>query len=538
MAALTRVGTGTFKPMMRVAIVLGIAIGLVQSLKLVFHLWGADSDVADPVLLWNGVHRYGLHFVTMWRYTQDNWLLSLMPFDAVMFALFGDRPVVVVATGLLFFWAIVLLVGVLIGRERGPWIGACAAMVLLFAGEPTIGNSGFLGYAVSHGISLVWGLIGLLLTVSSVDRQRPVLLAAAGICLFVAAVSDPWADAAFMIPMLLAALALIVIGRPDRRRPLIAIIAMLLIAGLLVQTQLFGALGFLPGVSHSVATLPQMIANAEFAARYIAVFFNILPGLLTESGPTPATAVVVDECVVFFAIVLLCAFRLIRNFSATSTRRQFIALTALASIFVMLAALVVTGFQQGMVTGRYMSNLFVFLPLLIGASPIASDVHARFDRNLVALLAGLFMISGVVSNRMVWNDRMPTTGLNGVPQLETFLAARHITFGYGPYWWTQANATGWVTHGKLTIRPIDCNPSEGKFVPKPVQTLPNWYTKPAIAREPSRMALILSPSPGDCGAATTCLAAATAQFGPPAQIVPYGPLTVLIYNHHLYLAPR
>lgn len=338
--------------------------------------------------------------------------------------------------------------------------------------------------------------------------------------------------------MLLAALALIVIGRPDRRRPLIAIVAMVLIAGLLVQTRLFGALGFLPGVVHSVATLPQMIENAKFAARYIAVFFNILPGLLTRSGPTPPPAVVVIECALFFALVLFCAFRLMRQFPATSSRRQFIALTALASMFVMLAALVITGFQQGMVTGRYLSNLFVFLPLLIGASPIGSDVRDRFDRTVLALLAGLFMISGLVSNRMVWNDRMPTTGLNGVPQLAAFLAAHHIQFGYGPYWWTQANATGWVTRGKLTIRPIDFNPGEGRFVPKPVQTLPEWYTKPAIARQPARMALILPPSPGDCGAATTCLAAATAQFGPPAQIVPYGPLTVLIYNHHLYLPPH
>ncbi|SIQ03745.1 MULTISPECIES: hypothetical protein [Acidiphilium] len=537
MSLSTRVRTGTFQPMMRVAIVLGIAIGLVQSLKLVFHLWGADSDVADPVLLWNGVHRYGLQFVTMWRYTQDNWLLSLMPFDAVMFALFGDRPVVVVATGLLFFWAIVLLVGVLIGRERGGWIGAGAAMVLLFAGEPTIGNGGFLGYPVSHGISLVWGLIGLLLTVSYLDRRRPILLAGAGVCLFVAAVSDPWADAAFMIPMLLAALSLIVIGRADRR-PLIAIVAMLLVVGLLVQTRLFGALGFLPGVSHSVGTPSQMIENAAFAARYIAVFFNILPGLLTVSGQTPATPAVTIDCVIFFALVLLCLFRVIRNGSINTARCQFIAITALASMFVMLAALIVTGFQQGMVTARYLSNIFVFVPLLIAASPAGSGPNARFDRGALLVLAGLFITSGLVSDRVVWNNRTPTRALNGIPQMAAFLAARHITFGYGPYWWTQANATGWVTHGKLTIRPIDFNPSEGKFVPKPVQTLPNWYTKPAIAREPSRMALILSPSPGDCGAATTCLAAATAQFGPPAQIVPYGPLTVLIYNHHLYLAPR
>ncbi len=535
MVELTRIRIVGFDRMARVAIIFGIVVGLAQSLKLVFHLWGADSDIADPVLVWNGVHRYGLQFVTMWRYTQDNWVLSLMPLDAVIFTIFGDRPVVVVATGLLFFWAIALLVGILIGRERGAWIGAAFAMVLLFAGEPTIGNSGFLGYAVSHGISLVWGLIGLLLTVLWLDRQRIIVLGGAAFCLFVGAISDPWTDAAFVVPMMLSALALIVIGRQPERRPLLAAVGMLLVVGLLLQTKLFGTLDFLPNVVHSVATLPQMIENGKFAARYIAVFFNIIPGLLTDSTQTPTTPVVVVDCVAFFALVLLCLFRLVRSFSITSGRRQFIALTSLMSISVMLAALVVTGFQQGMVTARYLSNLFVFLPLLVAVSPIGSGSYVRFDRTVIALIAGLFITSGIVSDKMVWNDRMPTTGLNGIPQMADFLKAHHVTFGYGPYWWTQANATGWVTRGKLTIRPFDFNPSMGRFVPKPVQTLPGWYTKATIDRQPQRMALILSPSSGDCGAATTCMTAAEAQFGKPAQIIPYGPLTVLIYNCRLYL---
>jgi hypothetical protein len=521
-----------------VAVVLGIGIGLAQSLELVFHLWGADSDIADPVLLWNGVHRDGLQFVTMWRYTQDNWLLSLMPIDAALFALFGDRPVVVVASGLLFFWVITLLVGVLVGRDRGFKIGALSTMVLLFAGQPAIGNAGFLGYAVSHNISLVWGLIGLLSTTLWLDRSRIIFLGAAGVCLFIAAVSDPWADAAFVIPIALASLVLAIEGPMIERRRFIAIGAMVLVVGLLVQTRLFGVLWFLPRASHSLATLPGMVQNGAFAARYIAVFLNIIPGSFTDTTSLPPTVAVIADCAVFAAIVLVCLVRLKNKPYPTSGRSRFIALTALASILGMLAALVITGFQQGIITGRYLSNLFVFLPILLAASPIGVGRHGGFDRAIVVCLGGLFIASGIASAATVWTDGMPRTSLRGIPHMAAVLRSHGVRFGYGPYWWTQANATTWVTRGGLTIRPFDFNPNLGKFVPKPVQTLPAWYSQATIAHEPSRMALILSPSPGDCGAATTCMAAAVAQFGEPAEIVPYGPLTVLIYDHRLYLDPR
>ncbi len=521
-----------------IAVVLGIGIGLAQSLDLVFHLWGADSDIADPVLLWNGVHRDGLHFVTMWRYTQDNWLLSLMPIDAVLFAMFGDRPVVVLASGLLFFWVITLLVGILVGRDRGIKIGALTTMVLLFAGPPIIGNSGFLGYAVSHNISLVWGLTGLLLTTLWLDRPRVIFLGAAGGCLFIAAVSDPWADAAFVLPIALAGLVLTIEVPTIERRRFIAIVAMALVVGLLVQTKLFGILWFLPRASHSLATLPGMVQNGAFAARYIAVFLNIIPGSFTNAASLPPTVAVIADCIVFIAIVVVCLVRLKNKAHTTSGRSRFIALTALVSILGMLAALVITGFQQGMITGRYLSNLFVFLPILLAASPIGVGRHVVFDRAIIVALGGLFIASGIASAGTVWTDGMLRTSLRGIPHMAAVLRSHGVRFGYGPYWWTQANATTWVTHGGLTIRPFDFNPNLGKFVPKPVQTLPAWYTKATIAREPSRMALILSPSPGDCGAATTCMAAAVAQFGKPAQIVPYGPLTVLIYDHRLYLDPR
>lgn len=514
-----------------------ILLGLFQSVEIVFHFWGADSDVADPVLLSAGLVHHGWHFVTAWRYTQDNWLLSLMPLDFALFSVFGDRPVVVVLTGLMFFYVMVLLTGVMVGRMRGVRAGGFTVAVLLFAGQPTLGNEGFLAYAVSHGVSIVWGMFGLLFAALWISRRRGGFLVAAGLCLFVGALSDPWDDAAFLAPMTVAGAVLGWVGEPGERRLLAAIAGMGVVVAVLVLTKGLGLLGFLPGASHQFASFAQMVQNFLMAMRYVSVFLNLLPGSFPLASTTPPVASIIVDNGVFAVIVLVCAVRLAQRYRAVSLERRFVAVTALGSIGLMIAALVVTGFQQGMVTARYLSNLFVAVPLLMAASPGGVARFSLAGRGGVLVLGGLFIGSGMISGRMIPLMWPPRVTHNGIGQMAAFLERHDVTFGYGPYWRTEANAMGWVTHNAVTIRPMVFDPGTSRFIPKAVQTAAHWYRPAAVRRAPRRMAFIVANVAHACGAVRSCAAVAAAQFGAPVEILPYRAVTVLIYDHRLYLDP-
>ena len=57
-----------------------------------------DSDLADPVMLWQGVRAHGPGFLRSWYYNPDNYLLSLIPATSLALELFGPVPGMVVAS--------------------------------------------------------------------------------------------------------------------------------------------------------------------------------------------------------------------------------------------------------------------------------------------------------------------------------------------------------------------------------------------------------------------------------------------------------
>src|SRR6185437_15172384 len=83
----------------------GLALGLFVSFRYAISIWTPDSDMAVPLALWTGFQRHGWSFLASWRYTPDNWLLSLTPIDALVFSLAGPSPTTVAAVGWMIFAA-------------------------------------------------------------------------------------------------------------------------------------------------------------------------------------------------------------------------------------------------------------------------------------------------------------------------------------------------------------------------------------------------------------------------------------------------
>lgn len=515
-------------------------IGAAESLKASFHLWAVSSDIADPVLVWNGLIEHGPVFLPAWRYTPDNWLLSLFPADFVLFLLFGTAPVVLIITGLLIFYLSIGFVGLIIGREHGMMAGWITGAILMFAGQPVLGADGFLSYPVSHGITMLWGLASLFLVTRWLDTGRRGFLIGGGACLYVAAQSDPWALAAFVAPIgITSGLLLFSVWRDRTARwPSQALLMMSVIVVVLVESRLVGLLAFLPRPTQQIGDWQTMRHNLVQAAHYIVVFFNILPGTLNHQGTVPSRMVIIVDVGVFGAVMVLATLRLVQNGRAMSLRRRFIALTALWSILTMILALVITRFAVGMVTARYFSNLFVFVPILLVMTLPEVDSMARwFDLGVIAALGLMFVISGVLSNRDILNARLPHVRLNGIPKLAGFLELHGLSYGFGPYWAAQANAVGWVTHGRVVIRPVVFVAALDRYVPKGVQTRARWYKPVETMQRRGRVFFIVPSDRNACGSAGDCIAIAERQFGKPQTILSYGLLSVLVFERPIALLP-
>ena len=82
-----------------------ILLSLVLSLKVVVGVVGVDPDSANTLALWLGVKQHGLGWLADWSFTQDNWLFSLLPVNALLFELLGPRAEIPIYVGWVVFAA-------------------------------------------------------------------------------------------------------------------------------------------------------------------------------------------------------------------------------------------------------------------------------------------------------------------------------------------------------------------------------------------------------------------------------------------------
>lgn len=201
-------------------LIVGAAIlifGAWTSLRYSFGVWGPDADIAAQVVIWQGVLRHGFAFIENWSFTPDNWLFSLSPITALFYTVFGTSPMVVIGVGWLIFVASVGMTARLAHRIAGWRAAFPVAAVLLFSNISTLGNVGFLSYPVSHNISMAWVLLALLLAHHAVARPSAISAIWAGVCVFIDAVSDPWAGPAIALPLVVVSVCLAVLNWRSRK---------------------------------------------------------------------------------------------------------------------------------------------------------------------------------------------------------------------------------------------------------------------------------------------------------------------------------
>ncbi len=541
------------------------AAGLYTSAKALFAYHALDADMADTPMLWYGVHRHGWAFLTQWRYTPDNWLLSLAPLHFLLFFLAGPRPLLVFTLGWVIFIANLLMLGLIARQVDGRIAAALTPVTLLFCGREAQLH-GMVTYPVSHGVTLFWGLLAFHAALRWLRRHRPASLALGFAATLIGGVSDPWLLAAFALPLILAcAVAWMIDQDRARRQSLIRLALVQSIAVIGIKTRLFGLCHFLTGYSFRLGDWRTIRANCGFFFRDLGGLFNIVPDA-HDHALTPA---VLSLCALAgFAIPAFAMVR--RALPRTDLATSVFFLTGLLSVAGVAAAFILGAMPAGAYSARYLINILFLTPLLISVAfdragvehdPFAlahgscstslfcraihvSGDSASDDRALArasyiipawSAAACLFIAAGLISNAAAW--RQPGFRLrdNGIPAMLAFLQRHHLGAGYGSYWGASANAASWyaaLRHEDIRIRPVVFSPYGTMIIGTRAQSSALWaHDLPPRSGESDFV--MLGNGGAQCPDIDLCALGLSEQFGLPQRRIAWNHGLILVWAHPL-----
>lgn len=500
---------------------LAIAFGAWVSYAYCVGAWPADGDIFVTVELWRGVRRHGLGFLSTWNYTQDNWLLSLIPFTSLAYEALGARPEVAVGVGWVVFMTSVGLAGGLGARVAGWRAGLALAAVIVFAGAPALGGAGYLGYPISHNLSMAWGLAALHLALTALQRNSLVAAAAVGVAVLIDTVSDPWAAVAVAAPLCATALGIAVV-RPEARRGGLAVAAACVLAVAAARARLFGLLHFLPQSHFELADGPQMLANLYWGAESFAAMFDIVPGPAGR-GPEGLISLAALSLVLGASVAIG-----VRDLRRAGLGRQLVFGAAVLSILATAALYPLGRWDGTLAAGRFFPNV-LFLGGLLAATAAAARWRAwpAAPRLALCAYAALFVLGGLTSAPSLW---MRTPAAYVPPEargLAAFLEAQGLAYGYGVFWGSHALLIDTLSEGRVVVRPVTLR--GGDVRRRPAETSSLWYRAADEPAASPRRFLILRDDGEECPSVPACEAIAARVFGPPSERLTYRDFVILVW---------
>jgi hypothetical protein len=513
------------------------------SLKIVMGALGFDADSLFSITLWQGVHAGGWRWVERFLFTADNWLLSIVSFNFLSFALFGPRPDMVVFSGWLAFCLAAGVSGCLALELKARRAALLLPILLLLVGRYAH-QSGLVGYPTSHNITNLYGLTALLCLLKWVKDQKITYLGLILLLLAVGSISDQWMVAAYYLPTL--GLCGMLLLRPPAAIPRRESLKLLLALGvvfLLLRTHVFGVFNFLPQLPLRFASRPVIENNARFLVKDFGGLLNIVPW---ETSNYVSSALL---SLALFLVVLCVALsgghqsKLVDDWLFQSKLVDgwlfpLFLTFALFSTTAMIAAFVFIDFWAADYSARYLLSVLYLSAISAGVAVDLSWQHLAIPQKLFLFgFVSLFVASGLASTFPIWGQPGFTVRDQGIGSLITFLKANDLSYGYGPYWGANANAITAMTGGQITIRPVRFDKTTGMITSQlHWQTSPDWYSKEDYSPAQRNFFVIVKSDGEECADPGLCLRGLEAQFGPPSRTLVYGPsATILVWTHPLLL---
>ncbi len=534
-------------------ILLSILFSLWVSIHVTFSVWGIDADSVDFALLYHGFINHGISFITSWRYTQDNWLLSLAPFTFPSYAIFGINKYTLIAPGWVLLVASAFIGGFISYKITNDKILSFYFFVIasLLPGPMSLGNVGFMSYLFSHNSSMFYVILSVLLVSLMIRNQKSTYshsilysIIIALVC-FVAGISDPWFEAAFFVPALASLLIILFIGNNIIKRLVSFALLSVLIGLLLAYTKLFGLLAFLPKSNFVfVSSIAQLEENFHLYFNSILTFIN---------------ANYIFSHSYIAGVIYVCLFIVILLYSVVSSAmsvvsevgyKQFIIYFSFFSIVTVSLAYLLSNFPGGAYSGRFLVNIY-YLTLVI----ITYSIFSKRKKIIVYALSLSFFTAYVAFSLLqsypMWIKINLSDTNNTQSGLINFLYTHDLKYGYGGYWATNANAVAIISNYKVIIRPVSYEPVINKKnnIPSFPQAYiignhplssPLWY-EPSNSPPHNNEFLVISAGGESSELFNNSIKMskklAIEQFGTPTKIYEYENKIILVWNKNLDLDP-
>lgn len=504
--------------------------GIYGSLKVAISQYGIEADACHSIMLWYGVTAHGLPWLQDWLFTPDNWLLSLVPFHFMGFMIFGPEPAVVILFGWIIFIFAAFISGAIAWQLKAKKAAVIISLALLFLGSYAH-ESGFVSYPTSHNITNLFGLAALYLILRWSQQPRVLTLIAVLALLIAGAVSDPWMVAAYNLPAAIVGIVFVV--RPSasiKREDGFQLLLVSVVSIASVKSKMFGMLAFLPSLKFALGNWATINNNAIFLLKNLGGLLNIIP--FNKSNQ------VVPAILTLVAVLSLLSISVVKSVKYDhKVNSSTIAFSWLAtfSIGAVGLAFVISQVEATNRSGRFLLNCAYLIPIGLGVFVEHNwPRSSKSEKTICTVVIALFVLSGIVSNFETW--RRPGFAIkdNGAFALIKFLKVNGLSYGYGPYWGSDANAITAVSRSEVVIRPVEFTKDTGMMiVGNRSQSSKRWYWKEDAPPNQKQFFVFVVSDAEECADVNVCVSGLTKQFGNPVRALKYGDATIVVWDHPL-----
>ncbi len=495
-----------------------LIIAIYNSLIAVLGFTVLDSDYSDTAMLWWGYQKHGWRFITSWLYTQDNWLLSLLPWHAVLFSIFSPSPTVVVLSGYFVFLLAVFLCAVIAWVLQAPKTAFVMPLLLLFSNQFAF-LAGYIAYPITHNITLVLGLLMVLAAIQWLQHQKLWSLVLMFIAALIGGISDPWLIPCFCFPLIIAIFLL-----PKKQVHLLIVLAVVLV---IIMTNFFGVFYFLKRPAFSTAHPNRIFFQLSYLIKNLGWFFNFF--FVFKRWTAIASLILVLILSVFVIK------RIIQDPRLTIERRLFFFTWVLSCVLIVLSFIFYSHSvedRNSLGYNRYFINIYFLTILAIGVGVESYwEEFSNSVKYVFLTLAIVYIANGLYSILPLWKER-PHIRREWFEDFLQVLRQNQLTYGYANYW--QSSIITWLSQNNVLVRSIGFNTHNGHlYHENRSQTSPYWYKPQDIPSGQKLFFVYFEAKKEICPSLELCRRGLIQQNGVPINTISFKNGIIMVWSHPL-----
>lgn len=475
-----------------------------------------EPDVANSPLVWRGLLAEGLAIFKDWAPTPDNWYFTVYPINFIFFALLSDDGVfpLIVSTALFVaLSALIITLALYSVRKSKISLIAIICLILFPAFSYTYG---FLAHPFSHNSTHFFGVLIFALCLWNIKKNSFPLAIFYSLFSLLPAISDPWFQATYFLPLLLVQIYFSWLKVLDKK---IAITFGIFF--IFAMSHALPRWMGLPIQHFKLLPVDMWPPNAQWVVMLLGKSMNIF---------------VVDKPAAHIASFVVWALLIIYSFLVCMKQGKqavFIALFSVLSIAGIIASFIVSYDAAADLSARFFMNATSFgIALTILAFSLKRLI-------IIPIVLTLFFLSSVYSYSQnktpIANEEAQT-----ISYME-FLQQHQLDFGYSSYW-KMANIVNWHSNGKIHITSVlfDLNKGGIDFNTVRSQTLRSWLTEDFTSTKSKRQFVAISGESNfkQCGNITVCANMIDQQLGKPDEVLKYQDMIIYVYNKDILQSYR